>query len=278
MTEEESSRVEETAQEEAARTAGAQTSEPATGELGLTGLQGHIDAIEATRVYGWAWNPERPEEKVRIDLFCGDTEIGSVPADRFRQDLADIKMGSGFHAFVFDLPAQYRSQSPDSFSAYFNETRVPLSRGGGSRLSALQGQMDAGQRDPVALLSVRVDRLEESIQQMFRILHAIRRSDATDAPVAPLQDVETINLRLQTQASVAESLTVRLGQAETALNAVQSFNDRFDLEIHDKVGRDEVVALERDLRAQKTVNWILLSLMGLIVATLVLLGAGLFYL
>ena len=278
MTEEEGSRVEETSNVEAGGAAGAEASDPAAGELGLTGLQGHIDAIEATRVYGWAWNPESPEEKVRIDLYCGETEIGSVPADRFRQDLADIKMGSGFHAFVFDLPAPYRSKSADSFSAYFNETKVPLSRGGGSRLPALQGQMEEGQQDPIKLLSARVDRLEESIQQMFRILHAIRRSDAPDAPVAPLQDVEAINLRLQTQASAAENLTARLGQAETALNAVQSFNDRFDLEIHDKVGRDEVVALERDLRAQKTVNWILLSLMGLIVATLVLLGAGLFYL
>ena len=223
---------------------------PAT--LGVLGLQGHIDAIESGRVYGWAWNPEKASEHVSVDIcFKGDV-IGSVQADRFRQDLVDVKVGDGSHAFVFDLPNDARDADPASIAVYFTETNAPLSRGGHGRLPARDPASD-----PMSILSDRIDRIEASIQQMFRAMHIIRRSDDDTSRGAGIPEIEGLRKALAEVAQGLNSLADTVAQLETATNASHSFIERFDIEIHDRVTRDEDDELRVDIAKSKTVIRIL---------------------
>lgn len=215
--------------------------------LGVLGLQGHIDAIESGRVYGWAWNPENPEEHVSVDLYFKEKLMGSVFADRFRQDLVDVKVGDGTHAFVFDLPVKARDADSGSISVYFSETQMPLSRGSRGQFPALR---DA--EDPVATLSGRIDRIETSVQQVFRALHIIRRTEDDQPHAGGVQELENLHKAVSTIAGTSDAVIERMQRIEALTNASQSFIDRFEIEIHDRVTRreindvrDEIVGLRR---------------------------------
>ncbi len=218
--------------------------------LGVLGLQGHIDAIESGRVYGWAWNPEKQAERVGVDIYFKETLMGNVLADRFRQDLLDVKVGDGTHAFVFDLPANARNADPASISVYFSETQMPLSRGSRGELKA-PGDTD----DPVATLAGRMDRIEASLQQVFRAWHIIRRTDDAAPRVGGGGELENLHKAVKDIASAGDAIVDRVEKIEALTNASQSFIDRFDIEIHDRVTRreidgirDEIVSLRRLLR------------------------------
>ena len=47
-------------------------------------FEGHVDAIEAGRIYGWALDPAAPGQPLRVTIFHGEDELGTVEADRFR--------------------------------------------------------------------------------------------------------------------------------------------------------------------------------------------------
>jgi hypothetical protein len=68
-------------------------------------LRGYVDAIGPRCIAGWAQNIEAPEAPVCLDIFVGGRLVGRTLANRFRQDLAAAGLGSGRHAFKFDLPA-----------------------------------------------------------------------------------------------------------------------------------------------------------------------------
>ena len=74
-------------------------------ELRLGGLRGFVDCIGADSVEGWAQNMEHPEAPVCLDIFGSGRLIGQVLANRYRDDLAKARLGSGRHGFVFTPPS-----------------------------------------------------------------------------------------------------------------------------------------------------------------------------
>lgn len=217
--------------------------------LGVIGLQGHIDAIESGRVYGWAWNPEQSAQRIGVDIYLRGDLIGSVLADRFRQDLVDVKVGDGSHAFVFDLPVDAREADPASVAVYFTDTQMPLSRGGPSLLPLRDRDVDPG-----ITLSGRIDRIEASVQQMFRALHIIRRSDDDPSRAAGLQELEDLRKTTEKLTSHGDLLAERVEGLETATNAAQSFIDRFDIELHDRITRSEIEGVHDEIRRTRNLS------------------------
>ena len=97
--------------------------------LAAVNLQGFIDAIERGIVYGWAWNPQRPEEKIEVEILLGATQLATVTADRFRDDLVDLEIGDGQHAFEYVLPDDLVGQVDSSeIEVRFAGSEVPLPR------------------------------------------------------------------------------------------------------------------------------------------------------
>jgi hypothetical protein len=68
--------------------------------------KGKVDVVDSRHVTGWAWDPERPNEPINVDIYDGDKLLATVPADQFRQDLS--KLGNGKHRFLFPIPAELK--------------------------------------------------------------------------------------------------------------------------------------------------------------------------
>ena len=72
--------------------------------LAAVNLQGFVDAVERGVVYGWAWNPQRPGDRVLVEILLGGRQLAVVSAERFRDDLIELEVGDGRHAFEYALP------------------------------------------------------------------------------------------------------------------------------------------------------------------------------
>ncbi|HYG88470.1 MAG TPA: hypothetical protein VD978_19685 [Azospirillum sp.] len=70
-----------------------------------TSIEGRLDAVQGSRVYGWAWDRANPDDRLPIEIFVHGPggqriSIGSAVADRLRDDLATSgDFGDGQHAF-----------------------------------------------------------------------------------------------------------------------------------------------------------------------------------
>ena len=65
---------------------------------------GYVDAITAGRIYGWAWDRERPAAKIAIRFEVAGETVAAVIADVLREDLKESQIGDGAHAFEAVLP------------------------------------------------------------------------------------------------------------------------------------------------------------------------------
>ena len=71
---------------------------------GLGELRGFVERVCADTVEGWAQNMDHPDAPVCLDIYASDRLIGQVLANRYREDLAEARLGSGRHGFIFTLP------------------------------------------------------------------------------------------------------------------------------------------------------------------------------
>jgi GT2 family glycosyltransferase/glycosyltransferase involved in cell wall biosynthesis len=66
-------------------------------------LQAYIDEVNPSRITGWLWNPQQPQQRIAVDVFDGDLRLMRVTADQYRSDLKGSGIGDGKHAFVVPL-------------------------------------------------------------------------------------------------------------------------------------------------------------------------------
>jgi hypothetical protein len=74
------------------------------------GLVGYLDASSGSRLFGWAWDPERPTMRIAIRLVAKGDTVTALIADRPRADLKANGIGDGAHAFEVDLPTDLRRE------------------------------------------------------------------------------------------------------------------------------------------------------------------------
>jgi hypothetical protein len=65
---------------------------------------GAIERIERRRIHGWARDPGRPDERLRLVILLDRDIAGFAVADAFREDLRERGIGDGRHAFTCELP------------------------------------------------------------------------------------------------------------------------------------------------------------------------------
>ncbi|CAN5194680.1 hypothetical protein BH10PSE6_BH10PSE6_12080 [soil metagenome] len=71
--------------------------------------RGHIDAVRDGQVLGWAQDGSQPRRRLVVEIYAGGVLLGTVRANRIRQDLVAGGIGDGKSAFSFALP----SPAPD---------------------------------------------------------------------------------------------------------------------------------------------------------------------
>jgi autotransporter passenger strand-loop-strand repeat protein len=67
-------------------------------------LTGGLDEVEARRIRGWARDEAVPDLPVVLDIIDNGVTIATLPADRYRMDLALGGIGSGRHGFDIAIP------------------------------------------------------------------------------------------------------------------------------------------------------------------------------
>lgn len=82
----------------------AATPNAAAGPQKTESMKGRVDAIEEGRLYGWAFDPSVPTERLLIRVLLDDKPIAEAPADKDRPDLKRNGIGDGKHAFEVMLP------------------------------------------------------------------------------------------------------------------------------------------------------------------------------
>jgi hypothetical protein len=70
--------------------------------------EGYHDATDRNWVVGWAWNMNRPEKALNVEICDGDAVIETITANSFRHDLLKAGKGNGKHAFRYLLPDTLR--------------------------------------------------------------------------------------------------------------------------------------------------------------------------
>ena len=82
-------------------------------------LRGAIDAADQTRVTGWAYDPQAPEQALEVQLFIDEQFIATQRADARRDDL--VRAGAAKqprHGFSFELAAIKLSNGPHAAQVY----------------------------------------------------------------------------------------------------------------------------------------------------------------
>jgi hypothetical protein len=78
---------------------------------------GTLEAVTSTQIAGWAWDPERPDAPVTVQIEVDGRTLPPVVADVFRQDLVDAQKGNGCHGFLAPAPAALGDGRAHSVSA-----------------------------------------------------------------------------------------------------------------------------------------------------------------
>jgi hypothetical protein len=72
-------------------------------------LTGRVDELRNNKVYGWAYNSEKPSEHLVIRIMQGPQVIASGVANLMRPDLPEAGIGDGDHAFEILVPQNITS-------------------------------------------------------------------------------------------------------------------------------------------------------------------------
>jgi glycosyl transferase family WbsX/glycosyl transferase family 2 len=62
-------------------------------------VHGRVDGLTRRTARGWAWIPEEPERRVRVEAVVGERVVGHAIAEKERRDLAKWRTGEGDYGF-----------------------------------------------------------------------------------------------------------------------------------------------------------------------------------
>ena len=178
-------------------------------------IQGVVDNIAAGRVFGWAWNPSRPEERVTIELRLGQQTVSQTLASQERADLKGAGVGDGCHAFDLRLTPELVERRAEIFivARAADGLEVPLPILGGRRPLAVVPTAPGAQslaRSVQALAGAQRDLSERVASLAGRVPEASATVDDLAARIATLELwCARIDERMAAQAGPAPAASPR---------------------------------------------------------------------
>jgi hypothetical protein len=70
-------------------------------------LRGKLDVADFRHISGWAWNSDRPDDPINVDIYDNEKLLVTMPADQFRKDLLKLS-GNGKQSFRFEVPPELK--------------------------------------------------------------------------------------------------------------------------------------------------------------------------
>ncbi|GAB3925440.1 putative Ig domain-containing protein [Larkinella terrae] len=80
-------------------------------------FDGYIYGADCGSFRGWAWDRNKGNTVVSVDILDGASVIATIPAGDFRQDLLNAGKGNGKHAFTFAIPDALKDNLPHTLKA-----------------------------------------------------------------------------------------------------------------------------------------------------------------
>jgi hypothetical protein len=182
-------------------------------------IEGYIDAIEAGRVYGWAWDRSAPAERLSVEVCHGDKTLIRVIADQPRPDLAANGIGDGKYAFVADI---------DPAVAANSDGRLRVVAGiNGQECSVVLRRQGVPEEPPAntAILGeirARDQRLQGQLKQLLAAANERRGID------------QNLVVRLRESLGKLDGV---VGSVDQRLEAIEVFQVRFETLLRDYEGR-----------------------------------------
>ena len=197
-------------------------------------MNGRVDAIDMGRIFGWAFDPMAPDQRLIIRVLLDGKVIAEAVADRNRPDLRRNGIGDGKHAFEIALPDPVQSRA--------NDIVVVARNGSGSEqaLRVPQPNEQAAEALIAAPLTKVLDKLDV-LMAAQRQLQVSQRS-VQRTPDSRCRQVRDRTVGLTDVSHAVESLRVDISQR---LN---------DLDVH-LMRLDGVVAgMEKNLNTLRSVR------------------------
>ncbi len=91
------------------------------------GYAGCLDVANPRRVEGWAMNLRAPDRRVMLEVTVDNTVVGTVAADRLREDLRSAARPDGRCGFALDLPQAADPHAPSRIGVRIAGERSELS-------------------------------------------------------------------------------------------------------------------------------------------------------
>jgi len=98
--------------------------------------QGFHDGAGSNTISGWAWDPNNPNGTVNVDIYDGNTLIGTTSANMYREDLLNA-LASPLHGFSFLTPASLKNGAVHTINVKFSGINTLLSNTGRAIQSSL---------------------------------------------------------------------------------------------------------------------------------------------
>ena len=91
-------------------------------------LEGHVDCIAPSGVYGWAFDRRFPHRRLSVDMRVNGRIVATLRCNGFRADLRDAGIGDGRTAFWGDVSA-HLTETENSVEVLFGGSEVALPNG-----------------------------------------------------------------------------------------------------------------------------------------------------
>ncbi|MDQ0560086.1 hypothetical protein QO004_001868 [Rhizobium mesoamericanum] len=165
-------------------------------------MNGRVDAIDMGRIFGWAFDPMAPDQRVTIRVLLDGKVIAEAVADRNRPDLKRNGIGDGKHAFEIALPNPVQSRANDI---------VVMARNGSGSEQALR----VPQPDEQAAEALIAAPLTKVLDKLDVLMAAQRQLQVSQRSLQRTPDIDAdkiANVDLREVSDTLESLRVDISQ------------------------------------------------------------------
>lgn len=176
------------------------------------GIRGAVDNVGAEKIYGWAWHPDRPAERLAIEARLAGRTVLSARADFARSDLVPAGIGDGNHAFELRLTPECVARRAElaivAVAADGSEATLPFRVRRTPAITAAEARRD------VEKLAASQRELRE---EMRAALASLARAPRAEGGAAAALQVAATQARLEERLATLDIWLTRLDQRLAAL-------------------------------------------------------------
>lgn len=88
--------------------------------------EGYLDSADCHLITGWAWDVNKPDAPVDVEIYDGDALLDTASANIYRPDLKRVGKGNGKHCFRFAVPDSIKDGKPRLIRAKIAESDYHL--------------------------------------------------------------------------------------------------------------------------------------------------------